>query len=69
MCPMYSVLYVDDEKQLLDLCRIYLEKTGDFTVETTDSVPAALKMYLKIVWQMFFNTLLESYVSVADLIQ
>ena len=69
MCPMYSVLYVDDEKQLLDLCRIYLEKTGDFTVETTDSVPAALKMYLKIVLQMFFNTLLESYVSVADLIQ
>ena len=29
----------------------------------------ALKMYLKIVLQMFFNTLLENYVSVADLIQ
>ncbi|MGB7788155.1 PAS domain S-box protein [Methanoregula sp.] len=40
---MYSVLYVDDEKLLLDLCRTYLEKTGDFTVDTTDSVPAALK--------------------------
>src|SRR5208337_890895 len=43
MCPMYSVLYVDDEKLLLDLCRTYLEKSGDFTVDTTDSVPAALE--------------------------
>jgi len=40
---MYSVLYVDDEKLLLDLCRTYLEKSGDFTVDTTDSVPAALE--------------------------
>ena len=40
---MYSVLYVDDEKQLLDLCRAYLEKSGDFRIETTDSAPEAME--------------------------
>jgi hypothetical protein len=52
------------------ICAGHISKRReDFTVETMDSVPAALKMYLKIVLQMFFNTLLESYVSVVDLIQ
>jgi len=40
---MYSVLYVDDEELLLDLCRTYLEESGDFTIETTNSAPAALE--------------------------
>jgi len=40
---MYSVLYVDDEELLLDLCRTYLEESGDFTIGTTNSAPDALE--------------------------
>jgi PAS domain S-box-containing protein len=31
---MISVLYVDDEPDLLELCKIFLERDGDFRVET-----------------------------------
>ena len=34
---MFSLLYVDDEKELLALGRIYLEKGGDFSVVTAES--------------------------------
>jgi PAS domain S-box-containing protein len=34
---MISLLYVDDEPALLDLCRIFLEKTGEFSVTTVSS--------------------------------
>ena len=34
---MYSILYVDDEDILLNLGKIFLERTGDFTVETMNS--------------------------------
>jgi PAS domain S-box-containing protein len=34
---MISLLYVDDEPALLDLCKIFLEKTGDFSVTTRGS--------------------------------
>lgn len=40
---MYSVLYVDDESFLLDLCRIYLERSGDFSIEIAISAPAGLE--------------------------
>jgi PAS domain S-box-containing protein len=43
MCPMYSVLYVDDDQLLLDLCRSYLEKSGDFRIEITNSAPDAIE--------------------------
>jgi PAS domain S-box-containing protein len=39
---MISVLYVDDEPDLSELCRIFLEQTGEFTVETAESGPEAL---------------------------
>ncbi len=39
---MYSVLYVDDEPMLLELAKIFLERTGDFKVDTVTSAPAAL---------------------------
>ena len=39
---MYSVLYVDDEPMLLELAKIFLERTGDFRVDTVTSAPAAL---------------------------
>ena len=34
---MISVLYVDDEEPLLVVCKLFLEKTGDFCVDTTIS--------------------------------
>ena len=40
---MYSVLYVDDEDILLGLCRFYLERIGDFTLDTASSAPEALE--------------------------
>jgi PAS domain S-box-containing protein len=39
---MISILYVDDEPGLLDLCRIFLEQTGDFRVDTAASAKEAL---------------------------
>jgi PAS domain S-box-containing protein len=39
---MFSVLYVDDEPMLLDLAKIFLERTGDFRVDTVTSASAAL---------------------------
>ncbi len=35
--PMISILYVDDESYLLDIAKLYLEKTGQFSVETCTS--------------------------------
>jgi PAS domain S-box-containing protein len=39
---MISILYVDDEPDLLELCRIFLEQTGEFRVDTVDSGKEAL---------------------------
>ena len=34
---MYHILYIDDEDLLLEIGRIFLEKTGDFIVDTRNS--------------------------------
>jgi PAS domain S-box-containing protein len=39
---MYSVLYVDDDEILLGLNKIYLEKTGEFSIDTAKSAGEAL---------------------------
>ena len=39
---MYTVLYVDDEPVLLDLARLFLEKSPDFCVKTHTSAQEAL---------------------------
>lgn len=39
---MISLLYVDDEPALLDLCRLFLEQEGDISVVTVSSVGEAL---------------------------
>jgi PAS domain S-box-containing protein len=39
---MYKVLYVDDEPDLLELTKIFLEQTGDFLIETETEAPHAL---------------------------
>jgi PAS domain S-box-containing protein len=40
---MFSVLYVDDEPLLLELAKLFLEKTGDFRIDTLTSAKAALE--------------------------
>jgi PAS domain S-box-containing protein len=44
---MYSLLYVDDEPSLLDICRIFLEKDGEFAVTTALSGTEALDLLQK----------------------
>jgi PAS domain S-box-containing protein len=38
---MYSVLYVDDEPGLLEITKLFLERTGDFAVDTRTSAKDA----------------------------
>jgi PAS domain S-box-containing protein len=45
---MISILYVDDEPGLLELCRIFLEQTGEFRVDTVDSAADALEQISKM---------------------
>jgi PAS domain S-box-containing protein len=40
---MISVLYVDDERDLLEVARLFLEEDGEFRVETTVSAEEALR--------------------------
>lgn len=42
MNTMIRVLYVDDEPQLLDICKLFLERSGDFRVDTITSASDAL---------------------------
>lgn len=39
---MISILYVDDESSLLEIAKIYLERTGDFAINTVDSAQKGL---------------------------
>jgi len=41
------ILYVDDEPDLLDIGKVFLEQSGDFSVTTIGSAPAALDLLLK----------------------
>ncbi len=45
--PVISVLYVDDEPDLLEIGRLFLERTGLFSVDTVDSAPEALRVILE----------------------
>ena len=47
MAAAIRVLYVDDEPALLDLCKMFLEDDGVFSVETIESAPAALDLLKK----------------------
>ncbi len=40
---MYKVLYVDDEPVLLEIVKIFLEKTKEFTIDVTTSVNEVIK--------------------------
>jgi PAS domain S-box-containing protein len=54
---MISVLYVDDEESLLDLTKIFLEKTGLFQIETAISPLDALKR----LEEKSFDALISDY--------
>ena len=41
---MISILYVDDELQLLEMAKDYLERSGEFSVCTATSVKGAIEM-------------------------
>jgi PAS domain S-box-containing protein len=41
---MISVLYVDDEVMLLDICKVFLERSGELHVEVTPSATRALDL-------------------------
>ena len=41
---MISLLYVDDEPDLLDLCKLFLEREGEFSVVTVTSAREGLKI-------------------------
>ncbi|MDD4137357.1 MAG: PAS domain S-box protein, partial [Methanoregula sp.] len=40
---MISILYVDDETTLLEVTKTYMERTGEFTVETSSSAKDAIE--------------------------
>jgi PAS domain S-box-containing protein len=44
---MFSILYVDDEPMLLELAKLFLEKSGDFCVDTVTSATEALDILAK----------------------
>lgn len=44
---MISILYIDDETGLPELCRIFLEQTGEFRVDTAESAKDALAQLSK----------------------
>jgi len=41
---MFSVLYVDDERDLLEICKIFLEQSPEFSVKTAASGAEALEL-------------------------
>lgn len=56
-CNPLSLLYVDDEQDLLDLCKLFLEREGDFTVFTLTSAKEALKILSE--WR--FEAIISDY--------
>ena len=55
--PPYTVLYVDDDQDLLDLGKIFLERTGDFSVDCVDSALAALE----VLGNAAFDAIISDY--------
>lgn len=42
--PSLSVLYVDDEPALLEIGKLFLQRSGDFVVSTCESAPDAIRL-------------------------
>jgi CheY-like chemotaxis protein len=54
---MITVLYVDDEPSLLEIGKLFLEKIGNFSVDTCSSAPEALKL----LEQTSYHAVLSDY--------
>ncbi|ACL15993.1 response regulator [Methanosphaerula palustris] len=54
---MISVLYVDDERSLLDIGKLFLEKRGDMQVETLTSATEALQ----VIREHPFDAIISDY--------
>ncbi|MCX6697718.1 MAG: PAS domain S-box protein, partial [Methanoregula sp.] len=57
MAAAIRVLYVDDDPRLLDLCKVFLEKSGDFAVTTALSAPDAIRL----LEQERFDAIISDY--------
>ena len=55
--PRISLLYVDDEPALLEIARIFLERTGNYSVSTCDNANDALK----IIPEESFDAIISDY--------
>ncbi|MCQ1537851.1 PAS domain S-box protein [Methanocalculus taiwanensis] len=55
--PRISLLYVDDEPALLEIARLFLERTGNYSVSTCDNPHDALK----IISQDSFDAIISDY--------
>jgi PAS domain S-box-containing protein len=57
MTAAIRVLYVDDEPALLDLARMFMEQSGDFTVTITTNAPEAIR----ILGQERYDAIVSDY--------
>ncbi|MDO9325735.1 MAG: PAS domain S-box protein, partial [Methanoregula sp.] len=57
MTSAIRVLYVDDEPSLLDIGKLFLERSGDFTVTTAPGAPEAIKL----IEQEKFDVIISDY--------
>ena len=44
MATIYRILYVDDEPGLLEIGKLFLERSGQFSIDIIASAPDALKV-------------------------
>jgi CheY-like chemotaxis protein len=57
MASALQVLYVDDELGLLKIGKMFLEQSGDFSISTIESAPAALAL----LEQEQFDAIISDY--------
>ncbi len=57
MIPLYHILYVDDEPSLLDIGKLFLEDSGDFTVTIAQSAPEGIRL----LEQEQFDVIISDY--------
>ena len=57
MTEKIRALYVDDESTLLELCKMFLERSGDFTVTIATNAPEAIQ----ILGQERFDAIVSDY--------
>ena len=54
---MYSVMYVDDEPDLLEIAKLFLESSKEFSVDTKDSA----EIGLNVLRQHHYDAIISDY--------